>query len=135
MISLTSKYALRTLAYLAGLEPGRSLLARELAQLVDAPPQYLAKLLVTLSKAGILSAVRGSGGGYRLGKPGSEVSLARVVEVLEGPLHAPACLLDDSKQCEAPGESCEVLPSWCKVQETYVNFLKNTTVADIAVSK
>lgn len=133
MLSLTSKYALRTLAYLAGLEPGRSLLARELAEIVGAPPQYLAKLLVTLSKSGVLSAARGSRGGYRLGMPGSEVSLLRVVEILEGPVPAPACLLNDSKRCEAPGESCSVLPSWCKVQETYVNFLRNTTVADIAV--
>ena len=71
----TGKYAIRALLYLADAEGGRTVTASEIATAEDIPPYYLAKVLKDLSNAGILSSVRGRGGGFQLSRPSSEISV------------------------------------------------------------
>ena len=66
MVSTTSQYALRALLALARLPKGEPALGRQLAAREGIPHNYLAKILKELNSAGIVSATRGIGGGYRL---------------------------------------------------------------------
>ena len=59
--------------------------ARRLAEFYDLPEAYLAKLLKTLVRAGLLSATSGPRGGFRLARPPGDITVADVVEAVEGP--------------------------------------------------
>ncbi len=69
---------------LAFLEPGASLPTARLAEYHGVPGAYLAKHLQAMSRAGILESVQGPGGGYRLARPASEISVLDVVEAIDG---------------------------------------------------
>lgn len=106
MLSQTAEYALRAVIQLA-LEPdGAPIQAAELASRLRLPANYLAKTLMALGRAGVVSGTRGKGGGYQLARPASRITLADVIapfERLEGPswclLGRPEC--SDRHPCPA----------------------------------
>jgi len=77
------EYALHCLLWLA---PGRATPAssRDLADLTGVSPALVAKILPKLEKAGILEALGGIAGGYRLAKPAGEISVLDIVEAVDG---------------------------------------------------
>lgn len=88
MISITSKspYALAALVELqfhGGTDP---VPIAELARRRDIPVQFLEQLFATLRRAGVLRSQRGVGGGYSFARPPSEITVAEVVELLDGPV-------------------------------------------------
>jgi Rrf2 family protein len=78
------EWALHSCVLLALVPPGRSLPAARLAEFHELPQAYLAKHLQALAQAGIVTAVTGRRGGYRLARPASEVRVLDVVEAVEG---------------------------------------------------
>lgn len=78
------EWALHSCTLLAVLPDDRALPASRLAEFHGVPGAYLAKALQALSQAGIVEAVPGRRGGYRLGRPAAEVTLLDVVEAVEG---------------------------------------------------
>jgi Rrf2 family protein len=131
MFSATSGYALRTLVCLAQLPKEASVPGRELSQQADVPANYMSKMLLTLRNAGIVSATRGSGGGYRLRGDALDVPLLKVVELFEGPRAKPACLLGQEYKC-SDENPCSAHEAWRHVREAFLEFLETKTLADIA---
>ncbi len=129
MLSRTVKYALRTLAHLSQSGQDGPLLRTELADKVGAPSHYLAKILVTLSKSGFLTAARGTGGGYRLARPAAEITMLEIVELFDGSQVEGSCLFRDDVVCGG-GAVSETTNPWCRVHRTYLEFLQTTTLAD-----
>jgi len=78
------EWGLHCAALAAVLPPGATLPAARLAEYHAVPTPYLAKHLQALSRAGILGAVPGAGGGYRLARPATEVTVLDVVEAIDG---------------------------------------------------
>jgi Rrf2 family protein len=81
MLSMTSEYALRAMAWLAAQPSGRATLGRDLAESAAIPANYLAKILVTLRNAGLVATVRGAGGGYMLNRQAKDVRLNEIGEI------------------------------------------------------
>jgi len=82
LLSDASEYALRAIVWL-GQEPGRSWRVREIAEHTHAAPGYLVKVLQQLARAGLLSAQRGSNGGYTMTRPPGEVTIADVLNAVD----------------------------------------------------
>src|SRR5215469_18209154 len=125
MLSVTSEYALRALAHLAS-QPRAAVLGRDLAHAVEIPANYLSKVLLTLRNAGLVDTTRGSGGGYRLRKPATEIYLIDVVELFEEiSRDKPVCFLGHTKPCldSAP---CTAHSAWRDLQGAYLGFLMST---------
>jgi Rrf2 family protein len=76
---------------LSFLPPGKALPTARMAEFNGVPAAYLAKHLQVLSRAGIVESVTGPGGGYRLARPASEISMLEVVEAIDGPEPAFRC--------------------------------------------
>jgi Rrf2 family protein len=130
--SNTAEHALRALGYLAERsEEDRAILGRDLAELAKIPANYLSKILLTLNKAGIVEATRGLGGGYRLRRPAAEVSLSEVLELFDPPTDDRACFLGGGRLC-SPENPCPAHDKWRRVRESYLDFTRSTTLADIA---
>ena len=78
------EWAIHSLSLLASVPEGRSMPGAALAEFFDIPQTYLAEHLQHLSRAGLVQAVRGPGGGYQLAKPATKISLLDVVFAIEG---------------------------------------------------
>jgi Rrf2 family transcriptional regulator, iron-sulfur cluster assembly transcription factor len=132
MLSATSQYALRALAHMAALPKGTSILGRELARRTAIPQNYLSKVLLVLGDAGIIDASRGTGGGYRLRRRPEKVRLEQIIELFDKAFTKPPCLLGLRREC-SDANACSAHSSWRHAKSVYLNFLRTTTLADIAV--
>lgn len=96
MISKTAEYALSALVCLA--HEGRALTAKEIARTTGMPEGYLAKVLRTMARIGLVRSRRGPTGGFTLGMPPANMTLGQVIEAIEpqrnGPLVNGAMLSD-----------------------------------------
>ncbi len=131
MLSATSEYAVRALAHLAQLSRGQSVLGRELAESTGVPAKYLAKIMLALRNAGFVMATRGTGGGYMLLRPADAIHLIDIVQVFEGPVVWPHCLLRPDHEC-SDKNSCTAHNAWGKARRTYMQVLESTTLNEIA---
>ncbi len=129
MISTTSQYALRALAYIASLPEGSTVLSKDLAEATQVPRNYLSKVLLTLRNAGLLQSTRGAGGGYRLNKPADHIFLIDVVELFEGSKAKPMCLLHN-RPC-AEDTACHAHKVWRELSMVYTGFLVATNLATV----
>jgi len=134
MITITSEYALRALVALAATAAGTTLQARELARATRVPTSYLYKILAALRRAGILAGSRGSRGGYSLARDPGDVRLIEVVSLFEVVRKNDDCLLGEFDRCddEHPRSAHR---DWKHVQQTYNEFLKSKTIADLSTDK
>ncbi len=131
MLSATSEYALRALVRLARLAHGECLLGRDLAGETGIPPKYLSKIMLALRNAGLVTASRGTGGGYALLRPADAIHLIDVVQVFEGPAIWPHCLLRAGQEC-SDKHACAAHAYWGKMRRSYVELLERTRVSDIS---
>jgi Rrf2 family protein len=130
LLSTTTEYALRALAHLASATGGEPVLGRDLAQAADIPVDYLSKIMLALRNAGLVSAARGTHGGYRLVVPAAQIRLLNVVEVFEGISARPHCFLG-GRDCDEH-EPCSAHRAWRNVRDMYLHFLTHTTLEEIA---
>jgi len=112
LFSRATGYALRALAILP--EDGSYRLAQVLAQELDIPGPFLAKILQTLAQKGILESVRGPRGGFRLARPAEEIAVGQVVEALEGPDAVYSCAMG-FPSC-GPENPCPLHSAWSEVR-------------------
>lgn len=78
MISQTAEYALRAMVFL-GNQAGEPCTAAQLAAEIDAPPSYLAKVMKSLGRVGLVDSQRGLHGGFTLSRDPSDVTILEVV--------------------------------------------------------
>ena len=130
MISQTAKHALAALTALAELPAGQYGGAGEIAGDIDAPRNYLGKLLQTLAGEGLVESQKGKGGGFRLARSPGSISLIEVVEPIDRVSRWSDCFLARGRcSDESP---CAVHDRWAEVRDVYLDFLKETTIADLA---
>ena len=128
--SASTTHALRAMAWLAAHPGEDAVLGRDLARKLKIPPDYLSKVLATLARSGVLHAVRGAKGGYRLARAPERIKLVEVVSPFEGKRARSGCLLHPDRPCRDSG-ACSAHRSWGGVNQAYRDFLDRTTVADI----
>ena len=85
--------------------------ATELSAETGVPLPTAMKLVSKLSAAGLLRSVRGSGGGFTLARPAAAISLADIIEAVEGSIALTACVDDGRHNCALEG-NCRVQPHW-----------------------
>jgi Rrf2 family protein len=130
MISKTGIHAILALAFLCRLEPGVYAGATQIATAVGAPPNYLGKLLKQLAETGLLESQKGYGGGFRLSKPASKITVYDVLEPIERVSKWNGCFLGRARCSDK--SPCSVHTRWSKIREDYLSFLKETTIAEVA---
>ena len=100
--------------------------AKDMSEELDIPLPTVSKVLKLLVQGNLLESQQGSQGGYHLSKPAKEISAAKIIEVLEGPVSMTACCVTDG--CD---RNCAVSNSWQKVNAVIVNELKSVSLADM----
>jgi len=128
MAKLTD-YGIVLLSQFAARQDAAPMTARELSVQARLPLPTVGKLLKQLSHGGLLSSQRGTKGGYFLARPAREITVAQIIEALEGPMAL--------TECQAPGvcdqeRFCSVKPNWLVINRTVRDALANVTLADLA---
>jgi FeS assembly SUF system regulator len=105
--------------------------AGQLASETGLPAPTVQKLVSRLSTAGLLHATRGVGGGIRLARPAAAISLADIVEAVEGPIAVTACLEDARQECTLE-EACHVRGHWPVVNQALRGALAGVPLTQLA---
>ena len=134
-LSLTKRgdYALRIVKHLAAQDPGYKATAGEFAEQCHIPPGNVPTIVSLLSRAQILECTSGRGGGCVLARQPEDISILEVIEVFEGPLASPRCLLE-SRLC-SDGGHCVVHQAWSEATTCLTAALASLSVADAADRK
>ena len=130
-VSLKTEYALRALMELAARRNDGHVPARSIAASQGIPLKFLEHQLAVLHKAGIVTSVRGANGGCALARDPSEIGIADVIELFEGPLAAMWCLDDHHDDRCAQNHQCGLQELWMRVDNAVRDVLRATTLADI----
>jgi len=130
MISRTAKHALAALTALAELPGGQYAGAGEIASDISAPRNYLGKLLQTLAGEGLVESQKGKGGGFRLARNPASIPLIDVVEPIDRVSRWSDCFLRRGRCSD--DSPCAVHDRWATVRDAYLDFLGQTTIADLA---
>ena len=125
-------YALRALAELAVAEGG-PVKAEAMARAQGIPPKFLENILLELRHAGIVLSQRGAEGGYRLGHPASEITLADVIRVVDGPLANVRGLRPESLEYIGPAAS--LLQIWIALRANMRAVLERVTLEDLVTGQ
>ncbi len=108
-LSNLADYAVVTMCAAARHCGGGRVSAGELAAETGLPAPTVQKVVTKLTAAGLLRSVRGAGGGLQLARPAAAISVADIVEAVEGPIALTACI--DGHEC-AVDHNCSVKPHW-----------------------
>ncbi len=107
--------------------------AAMLAEQTGIPGPTAQKLVSGLARAGLLVASRGSGGGVRLARPAAAISVADIIEAVEGPIALTACVAEGRHDCSLEG-SCKVQPHWGVVNGAVRGALAEISLASLSVA-
>jgi len=130
-LSKKSDYALIAMKHLATrADGGGSASAREISESYDIPLELLAKVLQRLVRARLLASVQGTRGGYRLGRNAALISVADVIQAVDGPVTVTACSTDDHN-CDQYTKCSIRDPLW-KIKNRIVDALSTVSVAEMA---
>jgi Rrf2 family protein len=121
-------YALRALAELANADPG-PMKAEAIARAQGIPPKFLENILLELRHAGIVLSQRGADGGYRLGMPADEITLADVIRVVDGPLANVRGLRPERLEYSGPATS--LLQVWIALRANMRAVLEQVTLDNL----
>ena len=132
MLRLSKKadYALMAMKHLALRGDSGSSSAREIAEQYDIPIELLAKVLQRLVRRGLLASPQGTRGGYQLARVPAQISVADVIQAIDGPVTVTACSTDEGT-CEQFSK-CNVRDPLWRVRERILSALGECTIAELA---
>ena len=131
MLRLSKKtdYALIALKDLASSPDGASSSAREIAARYNIPVELMAKVLQRLAKRGLLASHHGKRGGYDLARPANMISVADVIQAVDGPVAVTACS-DIDETCEQYS-TCNVRDPLWRLKDRIVRTLAEFTIDEL----
>ncbi|WP_328799466.1 SUF system Fe-S cluster assembly regulator [Sandaracinobacteroides hominis] len=113
---------------------GRLTSAAQIAGLTGIPAPTVAKLMGQLGRAGLLSSQRGVAGGFSLSRYAQDISLADIVEAIDGPIALTHCG-QPGGDCCGLSTSCHVKPHWAPVNRAVKAALADVSLAELAQVK
>ncbi len=130
-LSKRVEYGLIAIRYIALHTNGDVVTAKEIADKHHIPYELLAKVLQRLARAGLIASQQGVRGGYTLAKNPAEVSIAMIINAIEGTPPAIAqCMAEGPESCEV-FKNCTIISPLTKVQANIDQAFKSMTLAQI----
>jgi Rrf2 family transcriptional regulator, cysteine metabolism repressor len=137
MFSTRTEYGVRVMVELARRNGDEPVSLADIAAADELPLAYLEHLVARLRKAGLVEGRRGARGGYLLARPAPDITMAEVVEALEGSIAPIECISqapDGDLVCARETDAAHVCPTkllWTRVQGSIVGTLEQTRLSDL----
>ena len=121
-------YSLKALLLLAERYPTTlPVRVEEIAATQDIPENYLRRLLIELKRGGLVASQKGPSGGYMLARPPARITMAEVVEIIEGDYTPVECLEESSTTCPRE-QPCAMRDVWREVRDSVNGILRGVTL-------
>ncbi len=130
IVSTKGRYALRVMVGLALRTGDEYVPLKEIAEEEGISQKYLEAIMTTLSKAGLVDAVHGKGGGYRLNRAAKEYTVGSILKLTEGSLAPVSCTSQGAAACSR-STCCHALPMWEKLERMIDEFFEGITLEDL----
>lgn len=130
ILSRTSQYAIQALIYIATQPPGEPVLNRKIADYLDVPSAYLAKIMQSLCKGNLLYSFRGRLGGFCLREGAERTDLMQILILTEGKGFTEDCVLG-LKIC-SDATACPMHAKWKPIKQKVVALLNEQTLEKLA---
>ena len=127
-LSRLTDYAVVVLRHLARAPDGTAS-ARDTAAATELPLPTVTKLLKQLAQAGLVRAMRGARGGYRLARRPDRINVADVIAAMDGPVALTECAAHRSNCPRSP--SCELRPAWLRINAALHRALRDISLEDM----
>jgi FeS assembly SUF system regulator len=133
-LSSLADYAVVMMSAAARHPAGTRLSAASLAAETGVPLPTAQKLMGRLAAAGMFASARGTGGGFALSRAADEISLADIVEAVEGPIAMTACVDTERHDC-ALESACQVRPHWGVVNGAIRGALAGVSLSTLSTTR
>ncbi len=137
MFSTKAEYGIRVMVHLAASDDPEPVPLGTIAEAEGLPLAYLEHLVQRLRRADLVDSRRGAHGGYSLARPAEAITMAEVVEALEGQIAPIECISADpdgelvcSREA-ATDRACPTKLLWTRVQGSIVRTLEEITLSDL----
>jgi Rrf2 family protein len=128
-ISAKADYAVRALLVMAADPDGKPIKGETIARSQGMPVKFVENTLVELRRTGLVASQRGTAGGFKLGKPADEITIADVVRAVDGPLAEVRGVRPDETSYEGPAAMLKTV--WIAVRANLRAVLEHVTLADV----
>lgn len=138
VISKKTKYGIKALSSLARKDSKEPVQIATISEEEQIPQKFLEAILLLLRKAGYLGSKKGKGGGYYLRIEPSEINMAEVFRILEGPIALVPCVsLNFYEPCDdcPDEETCTVNRLMVEVRDNTLEVLTNRSLADLVKNR
>jgi Rrf2 family protein len=132
-LSRKAEYGIIALKYMLSHPSGQPCSAREIAERYNIPVELMAKVLQKLAKDGMLQSAQGVYGGYVLALQPSHISVADVVESIDGPIGIVDCVVSE-EECKCVQYTtgvCNINDPFVRIQGQFKSFLSGISLADL----
>ncbi len=127
LISTRGRYALRVMVDLAEHRNGHYVPLKEIARRQGISEKYLESIIKLLVRAGLLTGLRGKGGGYRLNREAAQYTVGEILRLTEDSLAPVACLEPGASPC-ARAAQCPTLGMWQGLDRLIRDYLDTITL-------
>jgi Rrf2 family transcriptional regulator, iron-sulfur cluster assembly transcription factor len=128
-VTQSTGYAITALGHVAAVG-SRPLLIKEIAEATGLPHPYLAKIIHTLARRGLVVTRRGVGGGVSLAREAHAITLYDVAEAMDDPLLGERCMLGAAVCSDE--RACPTHAFWGQHRKNQIDFLRERNLADVA---
>lgn len=129
MITVTGEYALRAMAYMAQVDAGKFVLAKDMGRELGIPPNYLGKVLQALARNGLLDSLRGRHGGFCLTRPPKSIFLFEILSAVEPMKRYETCILGRKNCCDET--ACPIHFTWKEARDKVLTMFKKTPLTKL----
>ncbi len=129
LVSTKGRYALRIMLDMAEQEEGIAVPLKDIASRQDLSLKYLESIMPNLKENGLVTAVAGKGGGYKLTKLASEYTVGEILRVSEDQI-APVACLNEGFTCSR-ADTCKTLPMWRELDSVISDYLDTVKLTDL----
>lgn len=130
-LSTKGRYGLRAMLDMALSEGQGPIATHTIAERQGISERYLEQLLIPLKQAGLVKSIRGSQGGYILGRVPSNISVGDVIRVLEGPIGPVDCVSEvNPEECKR-ADLCVTRIVWSEVRDAISGVLDSYSLEDL----
>ncbi|UCH10187.1 MAG: Rrf2 family transcriptional regulator [Fidelibacterota bacterium] len=131
LYSKAAEYAIQAMIYLAEHEGNSLSMVATIAKQYQIPQQYLAKIIQTLTKHGLVESYRGRGGGLKLAKPANDITLLQIVHAIDGPPPEQEQCVIGLDVCSDEAE-CPLHNEWTHIKSLIRDTLEHQSLAKLA---
>ncbi|MDD3898187.1 MAG: Rrf2 family transcriptional regulator [Syntrophomonadaceae bacterium] len=131
-LSTRGRYGLRAMIDIAQCKDEGPVAIHSIAGRQGLSERYLEQLIVPLKRAGLVKSIRGSQGGYVLGKNPDTITAGDIIRVLEGPIAPVDCISEKNPEACERADGCITRVLWTEVRDTIAGVLDSYSLSDLA---